>query len=82
MLRKVYEDQDRQEDAIRGSTLDWTIVRPMVLNDKPARGRIKAVTDLSGVHGGTIARADVADFVVQQLTADTWLRKSPLTVNS
>ncbi|WP_348630730.1 NAD(P)H-binding protein [Mesorhizobium sp. M8A.F.Ca.ET.208.01.1.1] len=82
MLRKVYEDKDRQEDAIRGSTLDWTIVRPMVLNDKPARGRIKAVTDLSGVHGGTIARADVADFVVQQLTADTWLRKSPLTVNS
>lgn len=78
MLRKVYEDKDRQEDAIRGSTLDWTIVRPTVLNDKPARGRIKALTDLSGVHGGTIARADVADFVVQQLTANTWLRKSPL----
>ncbi|MER8692873.1 SDR family oxidoreductase [Mesorhizobium opportunistum] len=78
MLRKVYEDKDRQEDAIRGSTLDWTIVRPMVLNDKPAGGRIKVLTDLSGVHGGTIARADVADFVVQQLTTDTWLRKSPL----
>ncbi|PBB27980.1 MULTISPECIES: SDR family oxidoreductase [unclassified Mesorhizobium] len=78
MLGKVYEDKDRQEDAIRGSTLDWTIVRPMVLNDKPSRGRIRALTDLSGVHGGTIARADVADFVVQQLTADTWLRKSPL----
>jgi len=78
MLRKVYEDKDRQEDAIRGSTLDWTIVRPTVLNDKPGRGGIRALTDLSGVHGGTIARADVADFVVQQLTADTWLRKSPL----
>ncbi|WP_027054678.1 NAD(P)-dependent oxidoreductase [Mesorhizobium erdmanii] len=78
LLRKVYEDKNRQEDAIRGSTLDWTIVRPTVLNDKPARGRIKALTDLSGVHGGTIARADVADFVVQQLTADTWLRKTPL----
>jgi uncharacterized protein YbjT (DUF2867 family) len=78
LLRKVYEDKDRQEDAIRASTLDWTIVRPMVLNDKPARGDIKALTDLSGVHGGTIARADVADFVVKQLTEDTWLRKSPL----
>ena len=78
MLRKVYEDKDRQEDAIRASKLDWTIVRPTVLNDKPARGGIKALTDLSGVHGGTIARADVADFVVQQLTADTWMRKSPL----
>ena len=78
MLRKVYEDKDRQEDAIRASSLHWTIVRPTVLNDKPARGGIKALTDLSSVHGGTIARADVAEFVVQQLAADTWLRKAPL----
>jgi uncharacterized protein YbjT (DUF2867 family) len=80
VLRKVYEDKDRQEDAIRASALDWIIVRPTVLNDKPASGHIRALTDLSGVHGGTIARADVADFVVQQLTADTWLRKAPLIV--
>lgn len=78
MLRKVYQDKDRQEDAIRASTLDWTIVRPTVLNDKPARRGLKALTDLSGVHGGTIARSDVAEFVVQQLTEDTWLRKAPL----
>ncbi|MGO4570092.1 NAD(P)-dependent oxidoreductase [Rhizobium sp. 2YAF20] len=78
MLRKVYEDKDRQEDAIRASKLDWTIVRPTVLNDKPPRGGIKALTDLSGVHGGTIARSDVAEFVVQQISADTWLRKAPL----
>jgi uncharacterized protein YbjT (DUF2867 family) len=78
LLRKVYEDKDRQEEAIRASTLEWTIVRPTVLNDKPARGRIQALTDLSDVHGGTIARADVADFVVRQLTAETWLRKAPL----
>lgn len=78
MLRKVYEDKDRQEDVIRASTLDWIIVRPTMLNDKPASGHIRALTNLSGVHGGTIARADVADFVVQQLSADTWLRKAPL----
>jgi uncharacterized protein YbjT (DUF2867 family) len=78
MLRKVYEDKDRQEDTIRASALDWIIVRPTVLNDKPASGHIRALTDLSGVHGGTIARADVADFVVQQLAIDTWLRKAPL----
>jgi len=78
LLRKVYEDKDRQEDVIRASALDWVIVRPTVLNDEPARGRIRTLTDLSGVHGGKIARADVANFVVQQLTADTWLRKTPL----
>jgi uncharacterized protein YbjT (DUF2867 family) len=64
MLRKVYENKDRQEEAIMASALDWTIVRPTVLNDKPARGRIRAPTDLSDTHGGTIARADVAEFVV------------------
>ena len=78
LLRNVYEDKDRQEAAIRASKLDWTIVRPTVLNDKPAQGGIKALTELSGVHGGTIARSDVADFVVQQLTSDEWLRKAPL----
>jgi uncharacterized protein YbjT (DUF2867 family) len=78
MLRKVYQDKDRQEDVIRSSTLDWTLIRPTVLNDNPAHGEIKALTDLSGFHGGTIARADVADFVVQQLATDAWLRKAPL----
>ena len=78
MLRKVYEDKNRQEDAIRASALDWTIVRPAVLNDKPARGHIRELTDLAGVDGGTIARADVANFVVQQLDADNWLHKAPL----
>ena len=78
MLRKVYQDKDRQEDVIRSSTLDWTLIRPTVLNDKPAHGGVKALTDLSGFHGGTIARADVANFVVQQLATDAWLRKAPL----
>ena len=78
MLRHVYADKNRQEDVIRASALDWTIVRPTVLNDKPAHGRVRALTDLSGVYGGTIARADVADFVVQQLVSSTWLHKTPL----
>ncbi len=78
LLRNVYEDKDRQEDAIRASSLDWVIVRPVMLTDEPARGTVRAVTDLAGVHGGKIARADVARFVVDQLTDDTWLRRTPL----
>ena len=78
LLRNVYKDKERQEDAIRASSLDWIIVRPGVLNDEPARGNVRAVTELAGVHGGKIARADVARFVVDQLTTDTWLRRTPL----
>lgn len=78
LLRKVYADKNRQEAILRDSGLDWTLVRPTILNDKPGRGAIRALTDLSSFHGGTIAREDVARFVLEQLSADTWLRRSPL----
>jgi len=78
LLKKVYADKDRQEAIIRSSGLDWVIVRPSVLNDKPGRGSIRALTDLSGFHGGSIAREDVATFVLDQLHSDTWLHRSPL----
>lgn len=78
LLRKVYADKNRQEAVVRGSGLDWVLVRPSVLNDKSARHEIRALTDLSGFHGGTIARADVASFVLDQVHTDTWLGRSPL----
>jgi uncharacterized protein YbjT (DUF2867 family) len=78
LLRKVYADKDRQEAIVRGSGLDWVLVRPSILNDKPGRDPIRALTDLSGFHGGTISRHDVAKFVLDQVRADTWLHRSPL----
>lgn len=78
LLRKVYEDKDRQEALVRASHLDWVLVRPTVLNDKAATGAVRALTDLSLVHGGQIPRADVAAFVLAQLTDDTWLHRAPL----
>lgn len=78
LLRTIYEDKDRQEALIRGSALDWVIVRPTILINKPATGRIRAITDLDGFNGGRISRADVAAFVVAQVTGDAWLRRTPL----
>ena len=78
LLRKVYEDKNRQEDVIRSSSLDWVLVRPMVLNDNPGTGAVQAQTDLSKIHGGSVARSDVAKFVVDLLTDDKWLHRSPL----
>lgn len=78
MLRKVYEDKDRQEGIVRASDRDWTLVRPSVLNDKPPHGNIQVLTDLSNFHGGEIARADVAKFVVGQLADQRYLHKAPL----
>jgi uncharacterized protein YbjT (DUF2867 family) len=67
---------------IRASDLDWIIIRPSVLNDKPATGRVRALTDLSNFHGGSISRADVAQFTVKQLTEDRYLKQTPLITES
>jgi putative NADH-flavin reductase len=37
LLRNVYADKNRQEAIVRASGLDWVLVRPSVLNDKPGR---------------------------------------------
>jgi putative NADH-flavin reductase len=78
LLKKVYADKNRQEAIVRNSGLNWVLVRPSILNNKPGRGSIRALTDLSGFHGGSIAREDVAKFVLDQVRADTWLHRSPL----
>ena len=78
LLKNVYADKNRQEAVVRDSGLDWVLVRPSVLNDKPGRGAIRAITDLSDFHGGSISRQDVATFVLDQLQDDKWLHRSPL----
>ena len=78
VLRTIYEDKDRQEAIVKDSGLEWVIVRPTVLTDKAATGRVRAIINLSGFHGGQISRSDVANFVVMQITGDEWLRKTPL----
>ena len=78
LLRKVYADKNRQESIVRESGLDWVLVRPSVLNDKPGRGAPRVLENLSAFHGGTIARGDVASFVIDQVKSDAWLHRSPL----
>lgn len=78
LLRTIYDDKNRQEALIKASSLEWVIVRPTVLKDKPGTARIRATVDLNGIHGGQISRADVANFVVAQVSSDEWLRKTPL----
>jgi putative NADH-flavin reductase len=77
-LRTIYEDKNRQEQLVKASGLDWTIVRPAVLTDGSKTGKYRALTDLSGVTAGKIARADVADFILDELKTDQFLRQTPL----
>jgi len=75
--KSIYEDKDVQENLIRESDLDWTIVRPASFNNGPLGGRLRATDQLEGVTISGISRADAAAFVLHQLKSAEWLKKSP-----
>lgn len=80
VLRGVYHDKTRQEAAVRDSGLDWTLVRPALLTNGPAKGEgaVRALTDLAGVKVGSISRADVAAFCLRELTGGRFRGQAPL----
>jgi|SRR5579863_1473450 len=72
-----YQDKDRQEKMIRNSGLDWVIVRPAPFHEGRHNGPLEEVTDVEGVTLRRISRQEVAQFVVDQLTDDLFLRQTP-----
>ena len=57
--------------------LDWTLVRPGRLTNRPGTGNYR-VTPRYRPHGGiNIPRADVASFMLDQLTDTHWSRQTP-----
>jgi putative NADH-flavin reductase len=78
ILPFYYWDKGRQESVIRASDLDWTIVRPGVLNNRSPRGKIRHGSSIgSWLWTVRISRADVARFMLDQISQDTYLRQSP-----
>jgi putative NADH-flavin reductase len=77
-LRNIFSDKEVQEQSIRQSGLDWIIVRPAVLTNGP-RTRVyrSGFGSTDRTIRGKVSRADVADFMLRQLTDDTYLRKTP-----
>lgn len=78
LLQKMYKDKDRQEALLAQEYDNWIIVRPGFLTNGPQTGRYRVLTDLTGITAGKIARADVADFILKQIKAPTYLRQTPL----
>ena len=74
-VRPMLEDKERQEEVIRGSRLDWTIVRPPRYTDEPRRGHYQVIAG-GGGRVGKIGRADLAEFMVDQLEDRNYVRKA------
>ena len=67
-LKHAFADLRRMETSVRQSELDWTIVRASGgLTDGPARGEYRVEPGHSLPGGRRIARADVAEHMLDQL---------------
>ncbi|MDB4927571.1 MAG: flavin reductase [Myxococcaceae bacterium] len=77
ILKNVFDDKERGEELLAASDLDVTNVRPGRLVNEPARGGARASLQPDGLKP-TMTREDLAAFMVDELHANAWVRKSPL----
>jgi putative NADH-flavin reductase len=76
-LRHEIADHERKEAIIRESDLAWTIVRPPKLTNGARTDRVRAGED-ARADGllPRLSRADVAAFMLEQLSSTRFLRKA------
>jgi putative NADH-flavin reductase len=75
-LRQAIEEKNAQEQIIMVSDMDWIIARPGGLTDGPRTGvyRVLGSDSKEKVGRPSISRADVADFMLNHLAGDQYLR--------
>jgi len=71
----VMSDASAMEQILRESNLDWTIVRPPQLTDKPYTGKYRVREDQLPPLGFKISRADVADFMLRAVENQACTRR-------
>lgn len=70
-------DHNSNEEKIFNSKLNWTIVRPGSLTDGSKTGNLQHGTQIKPMKGNRrISRANVAAFMLQQLTDDHYSKKA------
>jgi putative NADH-flavin reductase len=74
-LKWPIASQISQWNNLSHSDLDWTMVMPPMLTNTPAHGTYRIDGDALPINGSRISRADVADFMMQQINNSQWIRK-------
>lgn len=78
--KHVYEDMKGTAQVIRDSGLEWTIVRVPMLVDGAPKGSVK-VGYVGKDTGARITRADMAQFMLDQLQSRAHLHDAPVISN-
>jgi putative NADH-flavin reductase len=79
-LKDVFVDRENQLEVLESSKVDWVAVRIPRLTDEQAKGSVKALFGNPSPRM-KVTRADVADFMLKQLTSEQWVRKAPILSN-
>jgi len=78
VLPFYFWDKTRQERLIAASSVEWVIVRPGALTNGVKRGAYRHGFNVGKfIWTVRISRADVADFMLNQIVDNTYLRAAP-----
>jgi putative NADH-flavin reductase len=76
VIRDEIADKTRQEELLRASDLDWTVVRPPRLTDGPATGQFRHAEELKYSARSQLSRSDLAGFMLDELERGAYVRKT------
>lgn len=80
IFRNLYREHIEREALIRATNLDWTIIRPSRLVDRPARGYVESTT-VRPSGPITISRSDVADFISKVVAQNLYHHQAVFVVS-
>lgn len=81
-LKATFDDHDGVDEVVRASDADWTLVRAVLLADKPLVTPVRAAEAGTGKPGKRINRGDLAGFLLDTVEQGTWIRRAPVVWNA
>ncbi|CAF0770573.1 unnamed protein product [Didymodactylos carnosus] len=77
LLQKVYDDMQLAEKIITESSLDWILVRPARMTNGSLTTQFRVSERFRSPGGTAISRADTAFFMLNQVTDNQWVHRTP-----
>lgn len=76
----IHVDIQKMYGILSASDVDWTVVRVPLIEFAASKGKL--IVDLEDCKGDHISAADIATFLIEQLSDDTYFKKAPFLANS
>jgi putative NADH-flavin reductase len=76
LLNRTYADKAAAEKLVRASRLAWTLVYPVTFTNGPHTGTYRSGEQIELKGLARVSRADVADFLVRQLSETQYIGKT------